>query len=826
MQVYNLRENFRAVSELSRPVFNDICHLKRRRSSQLADSTANFKATKVIHLTRDMLLVTLLKLCGDVALNPGPVQLNLQSPISKGLKICHWNIQRLTTTKQDEIKISLTENSNNSNKIDILFLSETFCTNKTPDYLYAITDYKLFRKDRIGKLGGGVMAFVHKDLKVERRIDMEDDDLEALWLEVNPHKSNRSLFVAGVYRPPSSNVDMDKKLGRNIENAKLRNKELIIMGDLNVDYMTPEKFCKQKLMKSLLNLNRSQLVNQITRPMSQSCLDHIWCSHPERIRQVEVLSSGMSDHLPIVAVRIYKQLKDNKGEHHNITYRDLRNLNEQAFCESLSSAPWDCAFTFDDPDDIVYAWYNIFNSIVDQHAPLRQKRVKRKSQPDWFSKILEDVLKKRDKLLYRARQSQSDSDWSAFRKAKNKATNLLRKTKQTYFKNKVAENRNDPRKLWRLIRELDGVNVKENFTWRLNDGGKLVSDKYQIVEMFNSYFIELPKSILTELINITGDYISPEKRVHSQLEIPHITPEQVNDFLDQIPVNKATGPDGVGIRLLKLAAPVISESLSRIINSCIITGKFPTKWKEASVTPIYKGKGCKSKASNYRPISVLSVLSKVFERHIASSLRAHLKENALLYGLQSGFRKSFSTETALIRLLDQLLFNLDENCVSGLVLVDYKKAFDLIDHNILIKKLFSYGVHGQSLELFKSYLSDRSQYVNVDGVKSSSRPVECGVPQGSILGPILFIIFINDLPDQIKHSVADIYADDTTLSYAHDYSSAPQSITVELQKDITNLADWSRVNHMVLNEEKTKTLLIAGKRLKKKMDTLDILILC
>ena len=168
--------------------------------------------------------------------------------------------------------------------------------------------------------------------------------------------------------------------------------------------------------------------------MSQSCLDHIWCSHPERIRQVEVLSSGMSDHLPIVAVRIYKQLKDNKGEHHNITYRDLRNLNEQAFCESLSSAPWDCAFTFDDPDDIVYAWYNIFNSIVDQHAPLRQKRVKRKSQPDWFSKILEDVLKKRDKLLYRARQSQSDSDWSAFRKAKNKATNLLRKTKQTYLR--------------------------------------------------------------------------------------------------------------------------------------------------------------------------------------------------------------------------------------------------------------------------------------------------------------------------------------------------------------------------------------------------------
>ena len=310
MQVNNLRENFQTAGELSRPVINDICHLKRRRSSLLTDLITSSKATKAIRLTRDVLLVTLLKLCGDVALNPGPTQLKLQSPISKGLKICHCNIQRLTSTKQDEIKISLMENSHNSNKIDILFLSETFCTNKTPDCLYTMSDYELFRKDRTDKLGGGVMAFVHKDLDVERRIDMEDGNIEALWLEVNPHKSKRSLYVAGIYRPPSSNIDVDKKLGRNIENAKLRNKELIIMGDLNVDFMTSGKFCKHKLMKSLLNLNLSQLVNQITRPLLQSCLDHLWCSHPERIRQVEVLSSGMSDHLPIVAVRVYKPLKN------------------------------------------------------------------------------------------------------------------------------------------------------------------------------------------------------------------------------------------------------------------------------------------------------------------------------------------------------------------------------------------------------------------------------------------------------------------------------------------------------------------------------------
>ena len=267
---------------------------------------------------------------------------------------------------------------------------------------------------------------------------------------------------------------------------------------------------------------------------------------------------------------------------------------------------------------------------------------------------------------------------------------------------------------------------------------------------------------------------------------------------------------------------MISESLSRKINHYIITGKFPTKWKMGSVTPIYKDKGCKSEISNFRPISVLPVLSKVFERHIATLLRSHLKENNLLCGLQSGFRKSFSTETALIRLLDQLLFDLDENRISGLVFVDYRKAFVLIDHSILIKMLYSYGIHGQFLELFESYFSDRSQCVNVAGVKSTIRHIDYGVPQGSIHGPLLFIVFINDLSGQIERSVVDMYADDRTLSYAHDYSSAPQSIVVDLQKDITSLANWSRSNHLVMNKEKIKTMLVTGRCLQKKLDTFDL----
>ena len=152
--------------------------------------------------------------------------------------------------------------------------------------------------------------------------------------------------------------------------------------------------------------------------------------------------------------------------------------------------------------------------------------------------------------------------------------------------------------------------------------------------------------------------------------------------------------------------------------------------------------------------------------------------------------------------------------------MDYRKALDLRGHSLLIKKLYSYGIRGQILELFESYLSDRSQCVNVDGVKSTIRNIDCGVPHGSMLGPLLFIVFIDDLPCQIECSVVDMYADNTTLSY--NYSNAPQSIVVELQKDITSLANWSRSNHLVMNEEKTKTMLVTGRRLQKKLDTFDI----
>ncbi len=320
------------------------------------------------------------------------------------------------------------------------------------------------------------------------------------------------------------------------------------------------------------------------------------------------------------------------------------------------------------------------------------------------------------------------------------------------------------------------------------------SDKQDRSELLNTFFVTQPWKILSTILT-SASVVSPQcnalSSVSVQFQIPAITTDQIKKLLQCMPCHKATGLDGIGARVLKVAAPSISSSLARLINHCIETGEFPSKWKSVKVTPIYKGCGSKEDMNNYRPISVLSLLSKLMGKHVHHSLYSYLTEKKFLHQLQSGSRKWHSTQTALIRVVDQLLVDLDQNNVNGLIFIDYKKAFDLIDHNILIAKLKSLGINSREIAFFTSYLKNRTQVVDTEGHRSTLKTITNGVPQGSVLGSLLFIVFINDLPKAITRSVVDIYADDTTISVSAAWESAPTAIQDQLQEDMDEVVKWT-----------------------------------
>lgn len=293
-----------------------------------------------------------LLIAGDINPNPGP-EVNTHEQIDlpkQGLRICQWNIYRLSDTKFEQIKLLLTSSTQ---QIDVLFLLETFLKPKTLDCIYEIPGYTLFRKDRPGtKQGGGIIAFVSQKVKVKRNEELGEDNIEIMWLNINPFNSKRSILCGALYRPPSSNADIDLQLEKNIESAYLKNTEIHIMGDFNIDYLKTTTYNKHSLSKALKCMHLEQLVKTVTRPASGTCLDHVYTSHTDFISHISIPNIGVADHLPVFICRKYAK-KYRASDNINIRYRDMKNMNSNELLASLNSIPWETCFASEDINTIL-----------------------------------------------------------------------------------------------------------------------------------------------------------------------------------------------------------------------------------------------------------------------------------------------------------------------------------------------------------------------------------------------------------------------------------------------------------------------------------------
>ena len=325
---------------------------------------------------------------------------------------------------------------------------------------------------------------------------------------------------------------------------------------------------------------------------------------------------------------------------------------------------------------------------------------------------------------------------------------------------------------------------------------------------FNDFFASIGDTLASK---IPFSFFNPPiKKTNSSFKFSSVSPDFIHSQFTKLPNGKATGLDSLSTRLLKAGIPQFQTPLTHIFNSSLQSGDIPPEWKTARVTPIYKD-GSLTDVSNYRPISVLPVTMKVLERTVHYQFYEFLTLNNLITPHQSGFRKSHSTTTALSHFLDKIHHDMDNGRCCGVLFLDLKKAFDTVNHDILLQKLEGFGVEGTERLWFHSYLTNRMQRTIIDGSLSDPRTLTCGVPQGSILGPLLFILYINDLPDSITKCSVMLYADDTALYFSH---RDPAEIERILNMEFASVSEWFKVNRLTLNAGKTKFMIFGtSKRL-------------
>ena len=342
-------------------------------------------------------------------------------------------------------------------------------------------------------------------------------------------------------------------------------------------------------------------------------------------------------------------------------------------------------------------------------------------------------------------------------------------------------------------------------------GGEIVS-KQEISNAMNEYFCSVGKDLASKIEDapnpmLTGEYnLNPDNR---RFNFRPIVVQDIRDAMGKIKTSKSLGSDNISSYFLKLATSYIENALVFMFNTSLETSQFPDSWKNARITPIFK-EGDKTERSNYRPISVLPVISRLFEKLVFNQLYDYLVRNKLIHPGQSGFLKLHSTLTCLLKNTDDWYSGLDTGQMVGTVFIDLKKAFDTVDHGLLCKKLEHYGVQQRELSWFQSYLLNRKQFCRVGGVDSDigEVEVEVGVPQGSCLGPLLFLIYINDLPSAVQGSTVSMYADDTSLCLkSKDISQLNEAIN----DDLEHLDSWLKGNKLSLNVAKTQSMLIATK---------------
>jgi len=461
-------------------------------------------------------------------------------------------------------------------------------------------------------------------------------------------------------------------------------------------------------------------------------------------------------------------------------------------------------------------FWDTFKTLVDLHFPLTKTKFNKKfhKKQGFMTKGLLISRLAKIKLHQNSVALRTPESIATYKKYRNLYNTILRASKKLYFFSEIQKSRKNPKKTWQILNEAMQTNTQRNTIEKITSNGNLLTSPLDIANSFNEFFAGIGNKIANDIPLSNVDpksYLQP--CTAPPLEFNKVCQGEVSAVIKCILSKTSTDVDGLTSKLLKFVANEISIPLSHIFSLSLDQGKFPNKLKTSRIVPIFKG-GRKDLCDNYRPIACLSAISKILEKIVATKLVNHLTTHKLISKNQFGFQRFISTEHNLVSLINYVSSALNDSKYCVGIFLDLKKAFDVCDHGVLFAKLESLGIIGTALNWFKSYLSDRQQRVDINGQLSNTKEIDLSVIQGSILGPILFLCYINDLPNA-SNLFTLMFADDTQgLACGNDLDQLIDFVNLELKK----WATWFSANRMAVNVSKTKFIIFHNKGKKVNMN--------